>query len=140
MKPTPENRQELLEDVFTPERPSRPVSAEEVLGLIRAARERRQQRRRALACTALLLAAVGWSAALLRGGKSAPGSPAVASANSVPAVAVLPPPPSASLIEHVGDDEMLDLLKGRPVALVHWPDGRQSLLMLTAGENGNGRK
>jgi hypothetical protein len=97
-----------------------------VLALARAECRRRECRRAgALAAAAAFVIAALW---IMR--PVAP-QPATAKVASTIAVETLTPPVTGS-IQHVSDQELLDLLGNTPAALVQLPDGRQRLMLLVA--------
>ena len=135
MKTVHDEQRELLEDIFTPEAPSRSLSAAEVMKLVEKERRSRRQRRRglAVALTAIVGIAGGWISiqtptkpeAAPRLADKVPSTPTPETV--VVAAAITPPN-----VEHVDDEGMLEMLGKQPTALVRWPDGRQSLLLLVA--------
>jgi hypothetical protein len=139
MKPMNPDNRELLEDIFAPEHPSSEVSAEEVLRLVQQAREARQRRRRFSAAAALFLASAVWAVTFLPGRSTNSTNSSRTQANvpvpSAPiasASSITPP-----IVEHVDDEHMLALLDETPAALVRWPDGRRTLLLLVANPPAN---
>jgi len=131
MKPTNHRSRELLEDIFAPKNSSSAVSAEQVLQLVQHAQEAQQRRRRLSAAAALFLVAAVWAVTLLP--RQSSNSSRVTTNIPVPSapiasVSSITPP----TVEHVDDEHMLDLLDETPAALVYWPDGRRSLLLLVA--------
>jgi hypothetical protein len=131
MKPTNHDHHELLEDIFAPETSPSAVSAEEVLRLVQRAREAQHRRRRLAATAALFLAAAVWASIFLP--SRSPNSSRPTTNVPAPSAPIAPPssitPPT---VEHVDDDRMLALLDETPAALVRWPDGRRTLLLLVA--------
>jgi hypothetical protein len=100
-----------------------------VLALARAERRRRECRRAgALAAAAAFVIAALW---IMR--PAAP-QPATAKVAATKAAETISPPAAApaSSIQHVSDQELLDLLGNTPAALVQLPDGRQRLMLLVA--------
>jgi len=100
-----------------------------VLALVRAERSRRAHLRTgALAAVAAFVIAALW---IMR--PVAP-QPATAKVAASAAVEIISPPVTAraSSIQHVSDEELLDLLGNTPAALVQLPDGRQRLMLLVA--------
>jgi hypothetical protein len=131
MKPTNQGSRELIEDIFAPEQPSTSISAEEILRLVQHALEARQRRRRRSAAAAVFLAAAACAVTFLPGrsthsSRTAANVP-IPSAPIAAKASVAPP-----VVEHVDDERMLALLDETPAALVCWPDGRRSLLLLVA--------
>lgn len=136
MKTNHDEQRELLEDIFTPDAHSRSVSAAEVMKLVETERRSRSQRRRGIAmAAAVILGLAGVWISIQPSTKpeattpplaqTAPKTPAPAV--NVAAAAITPPK-----VEHVDDEGMLAMLGKQPTALVRWPDGRQSLLLLVA--------
>jgi hypothetical protein len=134
MKPTNQDRRELIEDIFAPAQISSAVSAEEVLRLVQRARAMRRDLRRFSAVAVVFLAAAVLSVMFLP--RQSPDSSQTAriAPTSVPIAdeaagvhSVNPP-----IVERVDDERMLSLLDETPAALVRWPDGRRSLLLLVA--------
>jgi hypothetical protein len=131
MKPKNHDNRELLEDIFAPENSSEAVPAEQVLRLVQHAREARQRRRRLSAVAALFLAAAVWAVVFLPSRSSNP----LRATTKVPAPSALitsAPSVTPPTVEHVDDEGMLALLDETPAALVRWPDGRRTLLVLVA--------
>ena len=134
MKPTNQDRRELIEDIFASAQISSDISAEGVLRLVERARATRRNRRRVTAIAVVFLAAAVLSVTVLP--RQSPDSsqtarnspPSVQIANEAAAVHSVNPP----VVEHVDDERMLSLLDETPAALVRWPDGRRSLLLLVA--------
>jgi hypothetical protein len=125
------DRRELIEDIFAPEQPSSAVTAEEILRLVQHAREARQRRRRLSTVAILFLAAAVWAVTLLPGRSIH----SLRTAVNVPvpsAPIAVKPSVSPPIVERVDDEHMLALLDETPSALVRWPDGRRSLLLLVA--------
>jgi hypothetical protein len=135
MKPSNHERRELIEDIFAPEQAPSAVSAEEILRLVQHAREAQQRRRRVSATAGAFLAAAALTATFLpdrstnssRTTANIP-SPAKPVAPAAPAAPSIVPP----AVERVDDEHMLALLDETPAALVSWPDGRRSLLVLVS--------
>ena len=131
MRPMNEDRRELLEDIFAPEHQAKCVTAEEITRIVHAARQARQRRRRSAAGAALILAAALSAVALF---PRKPGSvpPTAANVPAAPVIALAQAPAMPPAVEHVDDEGMLAMLDDKPAALVRWPDGRRSLLLLVA--------
>jgi hypothetical protein len=136
MKRSNHERRELIEDIFAPEDPENVLSEEQVLRLVSHAREVRQRRRRWAATTAAVILAGTVSAVMFLPDRSTDSSHAAAriSKPSTPpvekqaAAPVITPP----TVERVDDERMMAMLDQTPAALVSWPDGRRSLLLLVA--------
>ena len=143
MKVERDDQQELLEDIFTPDAGNLSLSSAEVVRLVEGARRARGRahRRIAAAVTAVVMA-IGFGAwfstripmekrdeladsALPRGTPEAPAAKAEVGIAKTEA-GITPPK-----MERVDDEGMLAMLKDQPTALVRWPDGRQTLLLLT---------
>jgi hypothetical protein len=126
MKPTNDPRRELLEDLFSVKGDSLPI--EEVLGIIRRERQARARRRGAVAlvaCAILALATFSsiWVSRPQRPEGSSPlmvANTAISSQQDVPKV------------ERVNDEGALALLDSTPSALIEWPDGRRTLMILVS--------
>jgi hypothetical protein len=96
-----------------------------VLALARAERRSRtRQRASALVIATALIIGALW---IMRPAAPQPASPQVAAATAAEPLAL----PTTS-IQHVSDQELLDLLGNTPAALIHLPDGRQRLMLLVA--------
>jgi hypothetical protein len=135
MKTMHDEQRELLEDIFTPEESARSISALEVMKLVEAECRARSLRRRGITvAAAAILGIVGvWLS--MRTLPKPDAAPRVAERTAeaptpaaVAGTAAITPPN----VEHVDDEGMLALLGKQPTALVRWPDGRQSLLLLVA--------
>ena len=132
MKPNDDELRELLEDVLLPEDADEGASLRVVLDLIRSAREARLRRRRRVASGIAGVAIIGCLALFASPRSRIEPAPDVArivraadQPVSRPAEPITPPS-----IQRVDDDGMLAMLDDRPTAIVSWPDGRRSLLML----------
>ena len=138
MKAMQEEGQELIEEIFNPDSPSPGCSTAEILRLVETARQARQRRRRTAACTCAALI-VGAGLYFFTDRSAAPSklnTPEIAATAVRPSKALASAPGSAGeveapKIEHVDDEAMLAMIKDHPTALVRWPDGRQTLLLLT---------
>lgn len=96
-----------------------------VLALARAERHRRaRQRATAFATGAAFIIAALWC--------MRPATPQPAATEVAATTSTAPPSPPTTSIQHVSDQELLDLLGTTPAALVHLPDGRQRLMLLVA--------
>jgi hypothetical protein len=136
MKPTNHDSRELLQDIFAPEHPSSAVSAEEVLRLVQHAREARQRRRRFSAVAAVFLMSAIWAVTFLPS-RSTNSSRTTVNVPVPSAPIGLPSSITPPIVEHVDDDRMLALLDEAPAALVRWPDGRRTLLLLVTNQPAN---
>lgn len=125
-------RSELLDDLLAAEgRDSIPKEAD-VLNLICREKRRRSRRRHLIAMVSagiLLLVA-------LRGGDRPPGVPETGSSLVSTAFSPesIPESRKAAVLEinHIGDHELMELLDGRPAALVHYPNGSRRLMLVVA--------
>ena len=128
MKPNNDPRHELLEDLFSPSENDETLPIEEVLGVIRQGKHNRYRRRRVMAlaaCGLLLVAAV--SGAWMSRPQVPRGSLAQVATSTV-----VPSQPDPPRVERVSDQGALDLLDSTPTALIEWPDGRRTLMMLVS--------
>jgi len=116
MKFSAENLRHLLGDVIPPLEGRCGPSRAAVLKMARHERARRQQARviLSIAAAALLALPFLW--------RSAP--------NQEPTVAVAPVASRHIGIQQVDDQQLLVLLKDTPAALMEWPDGRRTLLVM----------
>jgi hypothetical protein len=136
MKRSNHERRELIEDIFAPEDPENVLSEEQVLRLVSHAREVRRRRRRLAATTAAVILAAAVSAVMFQPDRSANSfrtttsipKPSTPHAEKQAAAPVITPP----TVERVDDERMMAMLDQTPAALVSWPDGRRSLLLLVA--------
>jgi hypothetical protein len=126
MKPTQDHRRELMEDVFAPENARDAMPFESVLRAVQAAKRARRLRQRAIGCVAALLAFMWGVTRLL------PNPPSNSPTRATQSVAAAPSPANPPSVERVDDDGMLAMLDGQPAAVVRWPDGRKSLLLLVS--------
>lgn len=114
MKPDSDSLDELLDELMPAEGRLR---RDDLLALVRHERRRRQRRRVLMLALPLVLAAAWF-------GVPRPGAP---EPQAAPHVAAASKPLT---IERVNDEQLLALLEGTPAALMHWPDGRRTLLVL----------
>jgi hypothetical protein len=96
------------------------------------AREARQRRRHLVATAVTLFLAVAFWAVTLVPNRSTNPSRTTANIPVLPAPIAVAPSVIPPIVEHVDDEHMLAMLDETPAALVRWPDGRQSLLLLVA--------
>ena len=128
MKPNNDPRHDLLEDLFSPSENEETLPIEKILGVIRQGKELRRRRRRALA-----VAACGFAlaAAVFGVWNSRPQEPG-RSLTQVSASPVVPPQAEVPRVERVSDQGALALLDSTPSALIEWPDGRRTLMVLVS--------
>ena len=133
--PDDNGRRKLLAELF-PDAASGPrISADEVVQWVDAERRYRARRRMWWASVGILLVVTGAAWALL---------PSRTENESTMAKAVAqvagPAPPEKDVasttasgppkVERIDDDELLGMIDDAPAALVQWPDGRRSLLVV----------
>ena len=128
MKPNNDPRHELLEDLFAPSENKEALPIEGVLGVIRREKQYRHRCRSAMAlaaCGLVLIGAVSgvWMA---RPPKSGGTLVQISAGSMAPAQSDIPK------IERVSDQGALDLLDSTPSAVIEWPDGRRTLMMLVS--------
>ncbi len=133
----PESKPELrdlLEDVLPPGAGDNcgPKLAD-VLNWKRKEQSRRTRRRTVLCAISILLALAGtffWNTRESSRGTApeiaAPSTPV----ESTPLVSAAPTLPKPVVIRQIGDDELLALLEGTPTALMEWPNGERTLMLL----------
>jgi hypothetical protein len=131
MKPTNDPQRELLEDVFSPSAEGDALPIDEVLRVIRREKQARARRRSVVtlvACAILALATFSsvWTSRPQRPKQPEHPSPLVA-ANTV-----ISPQQDVPHIERVSDEGALALLDSTPSAVVQWPDGRRTLMILVS--------
>ena len=116
MKPDDQQLSSLFDEVMTSESTVHAgVDRAEVLRLVRQERSRRQRVRVSLGLAAVVLLAV-----LIFQQPQTP----------EPKTRVATVPPRPSLIRQVNDQQLLGLLDNTPAALIEWPDGGRTLLVL----------
>ncbi len=98
----------------------------ELATVLEMAKQERQRRHRLQAGVATAAVVFGALLLILADPKTQP-SQAEAAAPVAPVSAVRPGPIQ---LEEINDEELLVLLEGTPTALMEWPDGRRTLLML----------
>ena len=128
MKPNNDPRHELLEDLFSPSENEETLPIEGILGVIRREKQNRHRRRRAMAlaaCGFVLVPAVFgvWISRPQELGRSLV---------QVTANPIAPSQANIPKIERVSDQGALDLLDSTPSAVIEWPDGRRTLMMLVS--------
>jgi len=130
MKLTDDDCSELLEQLF-PSESTTPVRAEDVFRWIDSDRKAKQRRLRHVATAAVVLVLGVCGLAIY----SKDRAPEIASARTAPLVTgpvvpIVPPEPAQSVVQQIDDEALLKLLDDTPAALVEWPDGRRSLLVV----------
>jgi len=128
MKPINDPRHELLEDLFSPSENEETFPIEKVLGIIRQEKQTCHRRRRAMmpaACGLALVAAVFgvWNSRPQELGRSLV---------QVSARPIAPFQADFPVVERVSDQGALDLLDSTPSAVIEWPDGRRTLMVLVS--------
>jgi hypothetical protein len=143
MKLTDPAKETLLDDLMLErEGAAGAYDPGEIFAIVRGERTRRwQQRRRcalgaAGACLLLLMMSVGNFYVSRQATTTQPGNTA---RGSHIGDASLPQTAGPSPVERLDDEGLLDLLDTTPSALVQWPDGRRSLL-LVVGEASAGAR
>jgi hypothetical protein len=128
MKLTDDDRSELLEELL-PIPPRTAIGAGDVLAWIeneRKAQCRRGQLASAFAAVAVLLSIV----ALFPSRRGIDAQSSSSAAVELPEAPIIAAPPQPPTIERIDDNALLAVLADTPSALVQWPDGRRSLLVL----------
>jgi hypothetical protein len=129
MKINNDDRSTLLEALFPSESAADP-RADDVIRWIEADRRTRQRRLwYSSATAALLVFAVSAITMFVRHEPSAAIARVGPGAASEP-VRVPSAEPPRSLVERVDDEDLMGSLDDMPAALVQWPDGRRSLLVV----------
>lgn len=119
--------QRLLDDVVTPESGCGHLGPNRSAILEMVGRERaRRKRRKTILGVVAGAAGCALLAALLMWQAPARQQPTLAA----PAVVDTAPAPPPIMIHEVDDKELLELLKGTPIALMEWPDGSRTLLVV----------
>jgi hypothetical protein len=128
MKPTNDPRRELLEDLFSPSVEGDSLPIEEVMELIRRERQARARRRGALALVACAILALATFSSVWRSRPQRPehSSPLIAANTVISSQQDVPK------VERVTDEGALALLDSTPSALIEWPDGRRTLMILVS--------
>jgi hypothetical protein len=119
--------QRLLEDLVVPESGCEHLGPDRTTLLEMVSQERaRRKRTRTCLGAAAGVGACALAAVLFVQQVHQPQEPLAtpATAHAAPA----PPPPIT--IHEVNDKELLELLKDTPVALMEWPDGKRTLLVM----------
>jgi len=121
MNPHKTNLRVLLDDVLPASAEDHGPSRAQVLAMLHRERVRRRRWHTGtalVAVSALLLLPLLWK----NHHSSSPTVGSAASAARVPARTIT--------IEHVNDEQLLTLLHGTPAALVEWPNGDRTLLVV----------
>ena len=126
MKPNSDPRHELLEDLFSPAENEENLPIEEVLGVIQRGKQTRARRRRVMALAGFGIVLVS---AISGVWMSRPEVPAASFAQITPST-VAPVQPDLPRVERVSDQGALALLDSTPSAVIEWPDGRRTLMMV----------
>jgi hypothetical protein len=129
MKLTDDDRSELLDQLLPPDGTT-PVREEDVFRWIEMERTARQRRLRSASIAAVVLLFAVSAVALFprnRTGGTIASTSAVGSHGDVPAAQT---EAAAPMVEQVDDEALMRLLDDTPSALVEWPDGRRSLLVV----------
>jgi hypothetical protein len=128
MKPTNDQRRELLEDLFSPSAEGDSLPIEEVMELIRRERQARARRRSAVALVACAILALATFSSVWMSRPQMPdlSSPLIAAHTPIS------PQQNVPKVERVSDEGALALLDSTPSALIEWPDGRRTLMILVS--------
>ena len=131
---------ELLDDLLPPSDEYHGPDRAQVLALLRSERVRRRRQHAGAALAAfamLMLGSLLWKspsttvpspvAATVRQPARVADSGALDTTSSVAATIRQPAP---LVIEHVNDEQLMTLLQGTPSALMEWPNGDRTLLVL----------
>src|SRR5687767_5291395 len=132
MNLTDPDKRELLDELFAEGEPSSCCSdAEDMLMLIQSEKRARSQRYR-LVGTASFLGLLALAFAFFAVREPASNPLADAALGRTPAASLRAAPSAAEQlpIERLDDEALLKLLDTTPSALVQWPDGRRSLMVL----------
>jgi hypothetical protein len=143
MNPPRKELQELLEHVLPQDAPACGPDRATILRMVREEGARRRQRRgifaalAAVAAAGLINLAPGWRSSEGAIEKPAAAAPAPATTNTntiaeaAPVVPVhAPSGPSPVVIHEVDDQQFLALLQDTPAALMVWPNGQRTLLVV----------
>ena len=118
MKPNEDQLRRLLEEALEPANAALGPSRAAVLAMVRRRRVARRCARAGLAAGVVIaLSAWLW-----------PREDVTTSPPSL--IATRMPPPSPLVVKQVNDEELLALLKDAPVALMQWPNGDRTLLVV----------
>lgn len=121
MKPNDDQWQSLLNDVLPTNAATAGPNDIELLAMVRTEQARRLRQRAMLSTAAIMLLGLLTFIAT-SGPRETPARVEVAAA--APSVPALPS------VQKVNDEELLALLKGTPAALMEWPDGKKTLLIV----------
>jgi hypothetical protein len=119
MNPSKRNLQALLDDVLPSAGEHCGPSSAELSAMLRCERRRRRSRAVAvgLALTALVSGSLQW-----RNERTA-----------WPPFVPAPAKPASIVVQEVNDEQLLALLHAMPVALMEWPNGERTLLIVEQG-------
>ncbi|HSI62491.1 MAG TPA: hypothetical protein VLE43_05210 [Candidatus Saccharimonadia bacterium] len=124
MNPEEKKLQHLLDDVVPPTAEGAAWGPERSTIIAMVGRERARRKRMRIRMAAWCGSAVALAALLFTWQSDPPQEKSIADA------APAPPSAPAITIHQVDDKELLVLLKDAPVALMEWPDGRRTLLVV----------
>jgi hypothetical protein len=117
MNPDQEKLRAILDEVLPPSSELCGPGRDDVSAMLQREHNRRRRLRRGAALLAIL--ALGSVSLLWRNERTAG-----------PSVAHVPTQPASIFVREVNDDQLLSLLQDTPVALMEWPNGERSLLVL----------
>ncbi len=117
MNPNKTNLQTLLDDVLPSSGGHWGPSRADVSAMLRSERHRRLRLRTGAAVLASIALVSG--SLLWRNEQSAR-----------PSVVEVPTKPASIIVQEVNDDQLLALLHGMPAALMEWPNGERTLLVV----------
>lgn len=120
MNPNKTNLQTLLDDVLPSSGEHCGPSRADVSAMLRSERHRRRRLRTGTAILALIALVSG--SFLWRNERIA-----------WPRVVRAPTKPASIVVQEVNDDQLLALLHGMPAALMEWPNGERTLLVVEQG-------
>jgi len=120
MNPNETNLQTLLDDVLPSSGEHCGPSRADVSAMLRSERHRRRRLRTGAAVLALL--ALVSVSLLWRNERTAR-----------PSVVHAPTKPASIIVQEVNDEQFLMLLQGMPAALMEWPNGERTLLVVEQG-------
>ncbi len=127
MKTKNEQLRPLLDEVLPDMEGQGGPNCAEVIGMVRAERAKRGQRRAMAAAVVVVLGVVAFSFVQQEQESSKVVEVAVVSPVKVkPEVAA----PSLPPVKRINDEELLELLADTPSALLEWPNGERTLLIV----------